>query len=87
MPDFGTLPPIGLPSPYEGRYLVLLQLDMPCLVDIPERLALFWSEKEENWMEGAEGGVGGSKGGGERLGGRREGNCCQGCNIYERRIP
>jgi hypothetical protein len=26
---------------YEGIYLVLLQLDMPCLVDIPGRPALF----------------------------------------------
>ena len=38
-----------------GRYLVLLQLDMPCLIDTHRRLALFWMETEEEETGGWEG--------------------------------
>jgi hypothetical protein len=37
---------------YEGLCLVLLYLDMPCLVDIPGRLALFRRETEKGMDPG-----------------------------------
>jgi hypothetical protein len=37
-------------SQYEKRCQILLKVDMLCLVDIPGRPVIFWSETEE-WME------------------------------------
>jgi hypothetical protein len=36
----------------KGGAIVLLQLDMPCLVYIPGRPAIFWREMEEEWIWG-----------------------------------
>jgi hypothetical protein len=49
-------PHTGLPLPalIQGRYLVLLQLDMPCLVDIHGGWP--FSEETEEWIGGVQGG-------------------------------